>query len=56
MLGIANTLYEEGKLPNMCMLLNDTDPTKVYGYGYGYGYGTLSNQTKPWYKSDLKYS
>jgi hypothetical protein len=41
MLGIANTLYEEGKLPNMCMLLNDTDPTKVYGYGYGYGYGTV---------------
>jgi hypothetical protein len=56
MLGIANTFIEEGKLPNMCMLLNDTDPTKVgYGYGYGYGYGQTV-KPKPWYKSDLKYS
>ncbi|MFN7100632.1 MAG: polysaccharide biosynthesis tyrosine autokinase, partial [Flavobacterium sp.] len=37
MLSIANTLYKEQKLPNMCLLLNDTDSTKGYGYGYGYG-------------------
>jgi tyrosine-protein kinase Etk/Wzc len=42
MLNIANTLYKEKKLPNMCLLLNDTDSTKGYGYGYGYGYGKYS--------------
>ncbi|NRT13287.1 polysaccharide biosynthesis tyrosine autokinase [Flavobacterium sp. 14A] len=47
MLDIANNLYKEGKLPNMCMLLNDTDSTKGYGYGYGYGHEV---QKKPWYK------
>jgi tyrosine-protein kinase Etk/Wzc len=47
MLQIANDLYLEKKLPNMCLLLNDTDSTK--GYGYGYGYGTKS-QKKLWYK------
>lgn len=47
MLAIPNTLYKEQKLPNMCMLLNDTDSTK--GYGYGYGYGVIVEE-KPWYK------
>jgi tyrosine-protein kinase Etk/Wzc len=37
MLSIANTFYKEKKLPNMCIVLNDTDSTKGYGYGYGYG-------------------
>ena len=37
MLNIANDLYKSNKLPNMCILLNDTDSTKGYGYGYGYG-------------------
>jgi tyrosine-protein kinase Etk/Wzc len=37
MLNIANELYKTNKLPNMCLLLNDTDSTKGYGYGYGYG-------------------
>lgn len=46
MLSIANTLYKENKLPNMCIVLNDTDSTK--GYGYGYGYGVVL--AKPWYK------
>lgn len=46
MLHIPNTLYAEKKLPNMCMLLNDTNPSKgsygYYGYyGYGYGYGNV---------------
>jgi tyrosine-protein kinase Etk/Wzc len=51
MLNIANSLYKEQKLPNMCLLLNDTDSTKGYGYGYGYGNGTI---TKPWFKKMFK--
>jgi tyrosine-protein kinase Etk/Wzc len=47
MLHIANDLYVEKKLPNMCLLLNDTDSTKGYGYGYGYG---LKSKKRPWYK------
>lgn len=47
MLNIANTLYREQKLPNMCLLLNDTDSTKGYGYGYGYG---VKVEKEPWYK------
>jgi tyrosine-protein kinase Etk/Wzc len=47
MLNIANTLYKEQKLPNMCLLLNDTDSTKGYGYGYGYG---VKLEKEPWYK------
>ena len=51
MLNIANTLHKEQKLPNMCLLLNDTDSTKGYGYGYGYG---SKVQSGPWYKKLLK--
>ena len=51
MLNIPNTLYKEQKLPNMCLLLNDTDSTKGYGYGYGYG---VKAQRKPWYKTVFK--
>jgi tyrosine-protein kinase Etk/Wzc len=47
MLSIANTFYKEKKLPNMCIVLNDTDSTKGYGYGYGYG---VREQKKAWYK------
>lgn len=47
MLNIANTFYKEKKLPNMCIVLNDTDSTKGYGYGYGYG---VRVDKKPWYK------
>jgi capsular exopolysaccharide synthesis family protein len=39
LLKIADTFYRENKLPNMALLLNDTDVKKGYGYGYGYGYG-----------------
>jgi capsular exopolysaccharide synthesis family protein len=51
MLNIPNTLYKEQKLPNLCLLLNDTDSTKGYGYGYGYG---VKHKKDPWYKSLLK--
>ena len=50
MLNIPNSLYKEKKLPNMCLLLNDTDSTK--GYGYGYGYKIKTN--KSWYEKFLK--
>jgi tyrosine-protein kinase Etk/Wzc len=46
MLSIANSIYKERKLPNMCMLLNDTDSTKGYGYGYGYG---NSDKKESWF-------
>ena len=51
MLTIANTLFKEQKLPNMCLLLNDTDSTKGYGYGYGYG---VQVEKEPWYKKIFK--
>jgi hypothetical protein len=47
MLSIPNGLFKERKLPNMCMLLNDTDSTKGYGYGYGYG---VAVKKVSWYK------
>jgi len=47
MLHIANDLYFEKKLPNMGLLLNDTDSSKGYGYGYGYG---IKSKKRPWYK------
>lgn len=50
MLSIANTFYKEKKLPNMCIVLNDTDSTKGYGYGYGYG---VRVEKLPWYKRIL---
>jgi tyrosine-protein kinase Etk/Wzc len=50
MLAIANTFYKEKKLPNMGIVLNDTDSTKGYGYGYGYG---VREDKKPWYKKLL---
>ncbi len=44
MLSIANTFYREKKLPNMCLVLNDTDSTKGYGYGYG-----VKAEKKSWF-------
>jgi capsular exopolysaccharide synthesis family protein len=48
MLNVAQTLYREKNLPNMAMVLNDTDMAKGYGYGYGNGY--IDEVKKPWYK------
>ncbi len=47
LLHVAQTMYEEKRLPNMCMLLNGT--SKHSGYGYGYGYGKQPNKKK-WYQ------
>ena len=52
LLKVPETLYREKKLPNMSILLNDTDVTKGYGYGYGYGQST---KQKPWYKKILNH-
>ena len=50
LLSIPQSLYKEKRLPNMAMILNDTDPKRSYGYGYGgYGYGYVIEE-KPWYK------
>lgn len=48
MLNVPQTIYREKKLPNMCLLLNDTDTTK--GYGYGYGYGVDLEDDRPWWQ------
>jgi Mrp family chromosome partitioning ATPase len=45
---VAQTLYNEKRLPNMTMLLNSVKPGKK-GYGYGYGYGNNPNKKKRWY-------
>ncbi|MFC6876168.1 GumC family protein [Flavobacterium myungsuense] len=52
MLSIPNSLYKENKLPNMCLLLNDTDTKKGYGYGYGYGEKTIKTS---WYQKFLNF-
>lgn len=44
-LHIAQTMYEEGRLPNMTVLLNGTQKRK----GYGYGYGNNPHRKKKWY-------
>ncbi|TXD48915.1 GumC family protein [Polaribacter sp. IC073] len=54
LLAVPEELYRTKRLPNMAIVLNDTDPKRSYGYGYGgygsYGYGYLAEETKPWYK------
>jgi capsular exopolysaccharide synthesis family protein len=52
MLKVAQNLYNEKKLRNMAIVLNDTEMSRGYGYGYGYGYGVgyLEETKKPWYK------
>ncbi|MBE8727044.1 GumC family protein [Flavobacterium hungaricum] len=47
MLSVVNSFYKEKKLPNMCIILNDTDSTKAYAYGYGYG---IREEKKPWFR------
>lgn len=60
LLSVPEDLYKSKRLPNISLVLNDTDPKRSYGYGgygyggygyggYGYGYGDNLNK-KPWYK------
>lgn len=51
MLEIPEGLHRDKKLPNMSILLNDTDSTK--GYGYGYGYGKNIKDERPIWKKIL---
>ena len=56
LLSVPQTLYNEKRLPNMAIVLNDTDPKRSYGYGYGgYGYGYVVVE-EPWYKKIFKKS
>ena len=51
MLYLPEQLYQEHKLPNMSVVLNQTEYKKSgYGYGYGYQYGYGISEKKPWYK------
>lgn len=34
-----NEYYSQGKVNNLCILLNDAGVNQQYGYGYGYSYG-----------------
>ena len=45
---VAQTLFDEKRLPNMTMLLNGVKVGKK-GYGYGYGYGENPGKKKKWY-------
>ncbi|NRB58900.1 MAG: polysaccharide biosynthesis tyrosine autokinase [Winogradskyella sp.] len=49
---VAQPLHDEGRLPNINMLLNGVKQgAKGYGYGYGYGYGNSpAKNKKKWYK------
>lgn len=51
LLKVPQTLYAEQKLPNMSVLLNDTDTTNGYGYGYG-----QTVEVKPWYKKIVNFT
>lgn len=51
LLRTPESLYRERKLPNMCVLLNDTDTKSGYGYGYG-----QEEIKKPWYKKIFSFS
>ena len=47
-LHIAQTLYNEKRLPNMAILLNGTKHKRGYGYGYGYGNNPHKKKKKWW--------
>lgn len=54
LLAVSKDLYANKRLPNMAIVLNDTNAKRGYGYGYGYGYGDLAEKDKPWYKRIFK--
>ena len=55
LLKVMESFYREGKLPNMSVILNDSDWTKSFGYGYGYGYGYGQDvKTKSWWQKLLR--
>ena len=51
MLKIPQMMYENKRLPNMAILINDTNyEKKGYGYGYGYSYSYEERKKKPWWR------
>lgn len=48
LLRIPKMMHDNKRLPNMAILINDTNYEKK-GYGYGYGYGELQTK-KSWFK------
>lgn len=48
LLEVPKLMYDEKRLPNMAVLINDTNTDKGYGYGYGYGYGEQVVKKKWW--------
>jgi capsular exopolysaccharide synthesis family protein len=50
MLEIPKKLFTEKRLPNMAMVLNDSNYKRGYGYGYGYGYGEDDSNKSLWAK------
>ena len=50
LLSVPKKMFENKRLPNMAVLINDTNyEKKGYGYGYSYGYGYTETKT-PWWK------
>jgi hypothetical protein len=56
LLKIPQMMFENKRLANMALLINDTEyDKKGYGYKYGYGYGYSERESKtPWWKKFLK--
>lgn len=50
LLNIPKELFEQQKLKNMAVVLNDVDFARGYGYGYGYGYGEGNTSRGFWKK------
>jgi len=46
-----NEVVDEGKIQNVCLLLNDSDFNKSYGYSYGHNYG-YTNKGSGYYEDD----
>lgn len=42
-INIANHMNNEGRLPNMGLLINDVNPSRSFGYNYFYGYSSGYN-------------
>jgi len=50
LLSVPKKMFENKRLPNMAILINDTNyEKKGYGYGYSYGYGYTETK-KAWWK------
>ena len=53
-LGIAEALYQEQKMKNIGIVVNDIEPQKGYGNGYGYRYGFGAGYGQGYYSDDVK--